>query len=84
MGLEYRYVSLYLQGKLTYEEMFRTLNIRIHQFAKRQDTWFRGMERRGITIHWLEKGDYGLLRELVKKIPLYPPLRKGEGLLPPL
>ena len=54
MGLEYRYVSLYLQGKLTYEEMFKTLNIRIHQFAKRQDTWFRGMERRGITIRWIE------------------------------
>jgi tRNA dimethylallyltransferase len=67
MGLEYRYVSLYLQGKLTFDEMFKTLNIRIHQFAKRQDTWFRGMERRGITIHWIDKGDYGLLRELVKK-----------------
>jgi len=57
MGLEYRYVGHYLQGKLTYEEMFKTLNVRIHQFAKRQDTWFRGMERRGITIHWIEGAD---------------------------
>ena len=74
MGLEYRYVSLHLQGKLTYEEMFKTLNIRIHQFAKRQDTWFRGMERRGITIRWIEGADEAELRELVKKIPRYPPL----------
>jgi tRNA dimethylallyltransferase len=67
MGLEYRYVSLHLQGKLTYEEMFKTLNIRIHQFAKRQDTWFRGMERRGITIRWIEGADEAALRELVLK-----------------
>ena len=65
MGLEYRYVSLYLRGDLAYEEMFRTLNIRIHQFAKRQDTWFRGMERRGITIHWIDGADENALRELV-------------------
>ena len=74
MGLEYRYVSLHLQGKLTFDEMFKTLNIRIHQFAKRQGTWFRGMERRGITIHWIEGADEAALRELVKKIPLAPPL----------
>ncbi len=74
MGLEYRYVSLHLQGKLTYEEMFKTLNIRIHQFAKRQDTWFRGMERRGITIRWIEGADEAALRKLMKKIPLFPPL----------
>jgi tRNA dimethylallyltransferase len=65
MGLEYRYVSLYLQGKLTYDDMFKTLNIRIHQFAKRQDTWFRGMERRGIRIHWIDKSDYDQLWELL-------------------
>ena len=65
MGLEYRYVSLYLQGKLSYDDMFKTLNIRIHQFAKRQDTWFRGMERRGITIHWIEGADYETLRRNV-------------------
>jgi tRNA dimethylallyltransferase len=69
MGLEYRYVSLYLRGDLAYEEMFRTLNTRIHQFAKRQDTWFRGMERRGITIHWIEGADEAALMVLIKKRP---------------
>ena len=67
MGLEYRYVSLHLQGKLTFDGMFKTLNIRIHQFAKRQDTWFRGMERRGITIHWIEGADEVALMTVVKK-----------------
>ncbi|NPV03184.1 MAG: tRNA (adenosine(37)-N6)-dimethylallyltransferase MiaA [Syntrophaceae bacterium] len=70
MGLEYRYVSLYLRGQMTYEEMFRTLNTRIHQFAKRQDTWFRGMERRGITIHWIEGADEAALRDIVTNPPL--------------
>jgi tRNA dimethylallyltransferase len=56
-GLEYRYISLYLQRKMTEDEMFRTLNTRIHQFAKRQETWFRGMERNGIRIHWIEGAD---------------------------
>ncbi|HSD94048.1 MAG TPA: tRNA (adenosine(37)-N6)-dimethylallyltransferase MiaA, partial [Syntrophales bacterium] len=74
MGLEYRYVSRYLRGEMTREEMFKTLNIRIHQFAKRQDTWFRGMERRGISIRWIEGADEAALRDLVKKIPLAPPL----------
>ena len=54
-GLEYKYVTLYLTGQLSYDEMFRQLEIAIHQFAKRQMTWFRGMEeRRGIPIHWIE------------------------------
>ncbi|MDE5799602.1 MAG: tRNA (adenosine(37)-N6)-dimethylallyltransferase MiaA [Paramuribaculum sp.] len=52
-GLEYRYVTLYLTGQLDREEMERLLEIAIHQFAKRQMTWFRGMERRGLPIHWL-------------------------------
>ena len=53
-GLEYKYVTLYLLGLLDYDEMVRLLEIAIHQFAKRQMTWFRGMEeRRGIPIHWL-------------------------------
>ena len=53
-GLEYKYVTLYLLGKLSYDEMFRLLEIAIHQFAKRQMTWFRGMEeRRGVPIHWI-------------------------------
>lgn len=53
-GLEYKYITLYLVGKLTREEMMEQLRIAIHQFAKRQMTWFRGMERRGISIHWLD------------------------------
>ena len=53
-GLEYRYVTLYLQGQLTYEEMRRKLAIEIHRFAKRQMTWCRGMERGGVKIHWTE------------------------------
>ena len=52
-GLEYKFVTEYLIGIITYEEMFRGLEIAIHQFAKRQMTWFRGMERRGFTIHWI-------------------------------
>lgn len=51
-GLEYRYVTLYLQGELTYEQMREKLAIEIHRFAKRQMTWCRGMERSGIRIHW--------------------------------
>ena len=53
-GLEYKYLTEYIVGKLTYDEMFRQLEIAIHQFAKRQMTWFRGMERRGFTIHWID------------------------------
>lgn len=52
-GLEYKYVTQYVIGKLSYDEMFSQLEIAIHQFAKRQMTWFRGMERRGTRIHWL-------------------------------
>ena len=53
-GLEYKFITEYIIGKLTYEEMFRQREIAIHQFAKRQMTWFRGMERRGTTIHWVD------------------------------
>lgn len=53
-GLEYKYVTLYVIGKLSYDEMYRQLEIAIHQFAKRQMTWFRGMERRGTEIHWID------------------------------
>lgn len=52
-GLEYKFVTEYVTGKLTYDEMFRQLEIAIHQFAKRQMTWLRGMERRGFRLHWL-------------------------------
>ena len=53
-GLEYKFVTEYLVGHLTYDEMYQRLEIAIHQFAKRQMTWFRGMERRGFTIHWID------------------------------
>ena len=53
-GLEYKFITEFVIGKTTYEEMFRQLEIAIHQFAKRQMTWFRGMERRGFTIHWVD------------------------------
>ena len=53
-GLEYKYLTLYVLGQLSYDEMVRQLEIAIHQFAKRQMTWFRGMERRGFTIHWIQ------------------------------
>lgn len=53
-GLEYKFVTQYLIKELTYNEMFHSLEIAIHQFAKRQMTWFRGMERRGFKIHWID------------------------------
>ena len=52
-GLEYKYITEYVIGMTTYDEMFKRLEIAIHQFAKRQMTWFRGMERRGFDIHWI-------------------------------
>ena len=53
-GLEYKFLTKYVIGELSYEEMFAQLEIAIHQFAKRQMTWFRGMERRGYPLHWLD------------------------------
>ena len=53
-GLEYKYLTMYVIGQLSYEEMVSQLEIAIHQFAKRQMTYFRGMERRGVPIHWID------------------------------
>ena len=53
-GLEYKFVTEYLMGKMDYKTMFASLEIAIHQFAKRQMTWFRGTERRGFDIHWID------------------------------
>lgn len=53
-GLEYKFITEYVVGRLSYGDMFRQLEIAIHQFAKRQMTWFRGMERRGFNIHWID------------------------------
>lgn len=55
-GLEYKFVTLYLTGQLSYRQMVEQLNVAIHQFAKRQMTWFRKMEREGFDIHWLDAG----------------------------
>lgn len=55
-GLEYKYLTLYLTGKLSYDAMVEQLNVAIHQFAKRQMTWFRKMEREGFEIRWLDAG----------------------------
>jgi tRNA dimethylallyltransferase len=61
-GLEYKYLTLYVIGQISYSQMLSELEIAIHQFAKRQMTWFRGMERRGFKINWLPwdmpKGDF--------------------------
>lgn len=68
-GLEYKYLTLYVTGEISFEEMFKQLEIAIHQFAKRQMTWFRGMERKGFKIHWIQASmptDEKI--ELVKKI----------------
>jgi tRNA dimethylallyltransferase len=65
-GLEYKYLTLYATGQMTYDEMFKGLETAIHQFAKRQMTWFRGMERHGFTIHWIDAT--ALMEEKVNKI----------------
>lgn len=65
-GLEYKYLTLYVAGKLSYKEMFEKLNVAIHQFAKRQMTWFRKMERNGTPIHWLD--GYMPMDEKVEKV----------------
>ena len=64
-GLEYKYVTLHILGHITHEEMFRSLETAIHRFAKRQMTWFRGMERKGIKIHWID-GELPLAKKIDK------------------
>ena len=67
LGLEYRYLAYFLQKQLTFDEMRNQLLIKIRQFAKRQDIWFRKMERAGHTIHWIPQGDQEKATSLVKK-----------------
>ena len=64
-GLEYRYIGLYLNGRLSYNDMFQKLNSAINNFAKRQMTWFRKMEREGIEINWLEADEYLKARQII-------------------
>ena len=68
-GLEYKYITLFLTGKITHNEMVRDLEIAIHQFAKRQMTWFRGMEKRGVNINWLD-GNLPLEEKVEKVLEL--------------
>lgn len=71
-GLEYRYIGLYLQKKLTYNDMFQKLRGAINQFAKRQMTWFRKMEREGVSIFWLPEADFSEAKKLIEsKCPLF-------------
>lgn len=82
-GLEYRYIALYLQGKLSYEEMFTELLAKIRQFAKRQDSWFRYLERHNVPIYWFREGEEDLLcsmsRDFLAGKPLpEPSLRLSE------
>ena len=66
-GLEYRYISQYLQGKLNYNDMFQKLNSAIHNFAKRQMTWFRKIERNGIKINWIDGADFHKAKILIEE-----------------
>ena len=66
-GLEYKYLGLYLEGKLSYNEMFQKLNTAIHRFAKRQMTWFRKMEREGVKINWFEGKDFNIVLSFIKE-----------------
>jgi len=65
-GLEYKFVSHYLNGKLNYNDMYQKLNSSIHNFAKRQITWFRKMEREGVEINWFSPDNYPVIIEFVK------------------
>jgi tRNA dimethylallyltransferase len=69
-GLEYKYITLFLTGRLPYEKMVRDLEIAIHQFAKRQMTWFRGMERRGTKINWLD-GELSVHEKVERVLELF-------------
>ena len=64
-GLEYKFLSLHLKGELSYDEMFKKLNTAIHQFSKRQMTWFRKMEREGVRIEWLNGADFNTACSLI-------------------
>jgi tRNA dimethylallyltransferase len=77
-GLEYRYIAEYLQGKTSYDEMRYTLLTKIRQFAKRQDIWFRKMEREGRDIHWIPEGNCDRATKLVKDFLSGQPLPEPE------
>ena len=64
-GLEYKFAGMYLKGELSYMAMFQKLNSAIHNFAKRQMTWFRKMEKEGTQIHWIHGNDFGEAKEII-------------------
>ena len=64
-GLEYKYIGHYLAGKISYEEMFSTLNTAIHKFAKKQMTFLRRMQKRGIHINWIDYGDFNKAMNII-------------------
>ena len=66
-GLEYKYLSLYLLGELNYNDMYQKLNSAINNFAKRQMTWFRKMEKRGIVIHWIDGADFNEAEKIISE-----------------
>lgn len=66
-GLEYKFISLHLKGEISFDEMFEKLNTSIHQFAKRQMTWFRKMEREGVNIEWLNGADFDTACRIIDK-----------------
>jgi len=78
-GLEYKYITLYLTGLMTWDEMFSTLEVEIHRFAKRQMTWFRGMERRGIRINWIDGSLPGetIVQLIIDLLTCSPPTPQG-------
>jgi tRNA dimethylallyltransferase len=65
-GLEYKFIRRYLDNELTKDELFELLNIAIHQFAKRQRSWFRRMEKRGVNIHWIEEGSLETAMQIIE------------------
>lgn len=70
LGLEYRYCTLYINKEISYSEMTEKLKTEIHRFAKRQMTWFRGMERRGLKIHWVSGDDFSAAFTLIDNLHL--------------
>ena len=66
-GLEYKFIGKYLNGELSYNDMYQKLNSAIHSFAKRQMTWFRKMERGGIVIHWINGPNFAEADQLISK-----------------
>ena len=66
-GLEYKFISQYLQGELNYNDMYQKLNSAIHSFAKRQMTWFRKMEREGVNIIWFDGTDYDAVLSFINE-----------------